>query len=74
MLFEKQPAPPSGERWGPIHYAFEVPPDKLEQAAAHVRDHGIEVFGPHQFDDVGRAYYFYDPDANLVEFYAYVDA
>ena len=46
LLFENQPAAPGGERWGPVHYAFQVAPDELEDAAKHVRSHGIEVFGP----------------------------
>ena len=66
-LFENQPAAPGGERWGPVHYAFQVAPDELEEAAEHVRSHGIEVWGPHQFDDAADAYFFYDPDDNLVE-------
>jgi len=55
-------------------YAFRVAAAELEEAVERVRSHGVQVFGPHQFDDVGHAYYFYDPDDNLVEFYAYVDA
>lgn len=74
LLFENQPAAPGGERWGPVHYAFRVAADELEEAVEHVRSNSVEVFGPHQFGDVGRAYFFYDPDDNLVEFYAYVDA
>ena len=73
LLFENQPAAPGGERWGPVHYAFQVAPDELEDAVKHVRSHGIEVFGPHQFGDMADAYFFYDPDDNLVEFFAYVD-
>ena len=49
-------------------------PHELEDAVKHVRSHGIEVFGPHQFGDAADAYFFYDPDDNLVEFFAYVDA
>jgi catechol 2,3-dioxygenase-like lactoylglutathione lyase family enzyme len=74
LLFENQPAAPGGERWGPVHYAFQVAPDALEDAAEHVRSHGIDVFGPHHFGDAADAYFFYDPDDNLVEFFAYVDA
>jgi catechol 2,3-dioxygenase-like lactoylglutathione lyase family enzyme len=78
LLFENQPAAPGGERWGPVHYAFQVAPDELGDAVEHVRSHGIDVFGPHQFvglaGDLADAYFFYDPDDNLVEFFAYVDA
>ena len=38
------------------------------------RSRGVEMFGPHHFGDVADAYFFYDPDDNLVEFFAYVDA
>ena len=38
------------------------------------RSRGVEMFGPHRFGDVADAYFFYDPDDNLVEFFAYVDA
>jgi catechol 2,3-dioxygenase-like lactoylglutathione lyase family enzyme len=74
LLFENQPAAPGGERWGPVHYAFQVAPDELEDAADHVRSHGIDVFGPHQLGDVADAFFFYDPDDNLVEFFAYAVA
>ena len=32
--------------------------DELEDAVEHVRSHGIEVFGPHQFGDIADAYFF----------------
>jgi catechol 2,3-dioxygenase-like lactoylglutathione lyase family enzyme len=85
LLFERQAAAPGGERWGPVHYAFRVPPSKLEEAAEHVRSRGVEVFGPVELEmgwlpegdaNLGEnalAYYFYDPDDNLLEFYAYPD-
>ena len=57
-----------GERWGPVHSPFQVAPNEPEDAAEHVRSHGIEVFGPQQFGDVADAYF------NLVEFFAYAHA
>jgi catechol-2,3-dioxygenase len=83
LLFERQPAAPLGERWGPVHFAFRVPRSKLEEAANHVRSKGVEVFGPvdpgmgrlpeGDLDGHALGYYFYDPDGNLLEFYAYPD-
>jgi catechol-2,3-dioxygenase len=66
-------------RWGPYHYAFRVPRSKLEDAAEHVRSKGVEVFGPVDhpatacLPEAALAYYFYDPDDNLLELYAYTD-
>src|SRR5438552_10536383 len=37
LLFEEHSPLPAGERWGNVHYAFEVPRAELESAAAHVR-------------------------------------
>ena len=84
LLFEEQSAAPDGERWGPVHYAFRVPRSKLEEAADHVRSKGVEIFGPvdpalgylpeGDLDETAAlAYYFYDPDNNLLEFYSYPD-
>ena len=37
LMFEDVlPSPPDGERWGPIHYAFQVPRDRLKAAVDHV--------------------------------------
>lgn len=83
LLFERQAAAPGGERWGPVHYALRVPRRKLEEAAEHLRSKGVEVFGPvdpalgylpeSDLEETALAYYFYDPDNNLLEFYAYPD-
>jgi catechol-2,3-dioxygenase len=71
LLFEGQPALPSGERWGQIHYAFNVPRARLEEAVQHVRRHDVEVYGPVYFDWMKAvAYYFYDLDGNLLEFWS----
>ena len=71
LLFEEHSPLPEGERWGRIHYAFEVPRQKLEEAAAHVRERGIEVYGPEYFEWLrAKSYYFYDPDGNLLEFWS----
>lgn len=71
LLFEDQSPHPEGHRFGNVHYAFEVPAATLEEAAAHVRSKGIDVFGPVQLEWMNAtSYYFYDPDANLLEFWA----
>ena len=71
MLFEDQSPLPGGERWGPVHFAFEVPRDELDAAVDRVRQASVDVYGPVDFDWMqARAYYFYDPDANLLEFWS----
>ena len=71
LLFEEHSPLPEGTRWGRVHYAFHVPEDRLDEAVAHVREHGATVYGPVRFDWMhARSYYFYDPDGNLLEFFA----
>jgi len=71
LLFEERSPLPEGERWGRIHYAFNVPRDRLEEAVDHVRANDTEVFGPVYFEWMGSlSYYFYDPDGNLLEFWS----
>jgi catechol-2,3-dioxygenase len=73
LLFEEHSPHPEGERFGNIHFALLVPRDRLEAAVEHVRAHGIEVYGPEHFDwmdGVALAYYFYDLDGNLLEFWS----
>lgn len=71
LLFEEHSPHPEGERFGRVHFAFEVPAQELEQAATRVRRAGVEVYGPEEFDWMNaRSYYFYDPDGNLLEFWS----
>jgi catechol 2,3-dioxygenase-like lactoylglutathione lyase family enzyme len=71
LLFEGQSPLPDGERFGQVHFAFEIARDELEEATDRVRNAGIEVFGPVEHDWMNaRAYYFYDPDGNLLEFWS----
>ena len=71
LLFEEHSPHPPGQRWGRIHYAFTVPRGKLAAALEHLRTHGIEVYGPRRFEWMkATAYYFYDPDGNLLEFWS----
>ncbi|MBI1755610.1 MAG: VOC family protein [Fimbriimonas ginsengisoli] len=72
LLFEEHSPLPEGARFGPVHFALYLPPDQIEPALARLRGYGVEVLGPHRFkssDFHGLSYYFYDPDANLVEFW-----
>ena len=71
LLFEEHSPRPPGERWGKVHYAFEVARADLEAAAAHVRAAGVEVYGPTRFEWMrAESYYFYDPDGNLLEWWS----
>jgi catechol 2,3-dioxygenase-like lactoylglutathione lyase family enzyme len=71
LLFEEHSPLPEGERWGRVHFALEVPADRLEAAAEHVRKRGVEVYGPTHFDWMrSNSYYFYDPDGNLIELWS----
>jgi catechol 2,3-dioxygenase-like lactoylglutathione lyase family enzyme len=71
LLFEEHSPHPAGQRWGQVHYAFEVSRADLEAAAAHVRAAGVAVYGPTRFEWMGAvSYYFYDPDGNLLEWWS----
>ena len=71
LLFEEKSPLPPDRRWGPIHYALNVPRQNLDRAVQNVRSHKVEVYGPVEFDWMhAAAYYFYDPDGNLVEFWS----
>lgn len=71
LLFEEASPYPGGERWGRVHLALNVPREVLEEAAAHVRQSDIPVYGPTRFDWMeATSYYFYDPDGNLLEFWS----
>lgn len=71
LLFEEHSPHPEGRRFGHVHFALEVPRDELAEAVAHLRESGVEVFGPTLFEWMGAtSYYFYDPDGNLLEFWS----
>jgi catechol 2,3-dioxygenase-like lactoylglutathione lyase family enzyme len=71
LLFEGQSPHPEGERLGQVHFAFEVLRDDLDEAVARVRGAGVGVFGPVDLEWMNaKAYYFYDPDGNLLEFWS----
>lgn len=74
LLFEEHSPFPEGERFGRIHFALDVARENLEAAVERVRSHGVEVYGPVDFDWMrARSFYFYDPDGNLVEFWSPAD-
>jgi catechol 2,3-dioxygenase-like lactoylglutathione lyase family enzyme len=71
LLFEEHSPHVEGHRFGNVHFALEVPRAKLEAAAQHVAAQGVEVYGPTHFEWMNAtSYYFYDPDGNLLEFWA----
>ena len=71
LLFEEHSPYPEGERFGRVHFAFDVAPEELGAAVERVRSAGVEVYGPEEFDWMNaRSYYFYDPDGNLLEFWS----
>jgi len=71
LLFEDQSPLPAGERWGQVHYAFNVPRQRLAAAVDHVRGRDVAVYGPVRFEWMNAvSYYFYDPDGNLLEFWS----
>jgi catechol-2,3-dioxygenase len=71
LLFEEHSPLPEGKRWGQVHFAFDVARADLDDAVQRVRNAGVDVYGPVDFDWMNAcAYYFYDPDGNLVEFWS----
>lgn len=72
LLFEEHSPYPEGERFGRVHFAFDVARDELDGAVARVRAAGVDVYGPVEFDEPfnAQSYYFYDPDGNLLEFFS----
>jgi catechol-2,3-dioxygenase len=71
LLFEEHSPYPEGARWGRVHFALNVPRERLEDAVLHVRRAGVAVYGPTRFDWMAAtSYYFYDPDGNLLEFWS----
>ena len=71
LLFEEHSPYPAGDRFGRVHFAFEVARDELHTEVARVRAAGVDVFGPVELEWMNaRSYYFYDPDGNLLEFWS----
>lgn len=71
LLFEEHSPLPSDRRWGHVHFAFNVPCDRLDAAVEQVKAQGVTVYGPTHFDWMrATSYYFYDLDGNLLEFWS----
>ena len=71
LMFEEHSPHPEGERFGRVHFAFEVERDELDAAVERVRAAGVEVWGPVDLDWMAaQSYYFYDPDGNLLELWS----
>jgi len=71
LLFEEHSPFPEGHRFGTVHFALEVARDGLEEAVQRVKQAGVDVYGPTDFEWMkARSYYFYDLDGNLLEFWS----
>ncbi|MBA3726137.1 MAG: VOC family protein [Armatimonadetes bacterium] len=70
LLYEQHSPLPEGHRFGPVHYAFKLPASEFDATLERLRAHDITVYGPENWEPgrfEGSSYYFYDPDANLLE-------
>lgn len=71
LFFEERSPKPPGERWGQVHYALHVPREWLDAAVGRARSQGVDVHGPIRLRWMqADAYYFYDPDGNLLELWS----
>lgn len=71
LLFEEHSPFPEGQRFGRVHFAFEVAREDLDVAVDRVRSAGVEVHGPVELEWMSaESYYFYDLDGNLLEFWS----
>lgn len=65
-------SPWEGERsWGPVHFAIEVPRDRLDEDVERLRSHGVETWGPQEIGWMDAvSFYFVDPVGNWVELWS----
>jgi catechol 2,3-dioxygenase-like lactoylglutathione lyase family enzyme len=72
LMFEEHSPHPEGERFGRVHFAFDVAREDLAAAVERVRSAEVDVYGPVDLPEPFNAvsYYFYDPDGNLLEFFS----
>jgi catechol 2,3-dioxygenase-like lactoylglutathione lyase family enzyme len=71
LLHEEHSPHPEGHRFGNVHFAFEVPRERLDDALAQLERKGIAVYGPTELEWMNAtSYYFYDPDGNLLELWS----
>jgi catechol 2,3-dioxygenase-like lactoylglutathione lyase family enzyme len=52
---------------GPMHIAFSISPDELEDWQQHLTEAGVPVEGRTQWSRGGVRLYFRDPDGHLLE-------
>lgn len=71
LLFEEHSPRPTGNRWGPTHFAFQVSRAELLSEVERLKRTGLVIHGPTRLEWMkADSYYFYDPDANLVELWS----
>lgn len=71
LLFEEHSPRPTGARFGPTHFAFEVARPDLAAMVDRLRRAGVPVHGPQRLEWMNaESYYFYDPGDNLAEFWS----
>ena len=71
LLFEEHSPFPEGERFGRVHFAFEVARDELDAALDRVRSADVAVYGPVELEWMNaESHCFYDPNGNLLEFWS----
>ena len=52
---------------GPVHIAFSIPAEELDEWQRHLADGGVAVEGSTQWPRGGVSVYFRDPDRHLLE-------
>ena len=52
---------------GPMHVAFSIPAEELDEWLRHLSDNGVAVAGRTQWPRGGVSVYFRDPDHHLLE-------
>ncbi|MCA9310395.1 MAG: VOC family protein [Phycisphaerales bacterium] len=56
--------------FGPVHVAFRVMPERIDESVAVLKRAGVDVHGPVDLAWMGaRSWYFHDPDGNLLEYW-----
>ncbi|WP_404291005.1 VOC family protein [Microvirga sp. RSM25] len=58
---------PPHDGHGPMHVAFSIPPDELEEWQRHLTKAGVALEGRTQWPRGGVSVYFRDPDNHLLE-------
>jgi catechol 2,3-dioxygenase-like lactoylglutathione lyase family enzyme len=58
---------PGHDGSGPVHMAFAIGKDELEQWERHLAEHDVAIEGTTTWSRGGRSIYFRDPDGHLLE-------